>query len=179
MGANLLLAEFRGYGMSNGEPGLVTMLDDVRLIVEASGVPPERIIFFGRSLGSLYAMHGLSLYPQAAGLIIESGLADPLERILVRIEPRNVGASMEALQAAVKKHLNQKQKIETFKRQVLILHSRNDDLVNVSHAERLYKWANEPKQLLIFERGDHNTILAVNEEEYFNAVERFVASCGN
>jgi pimeloyl-ACP methyl ester carboxylesterase len=118
MGANLLLAEFRGYGMSDGEPGLVTMLDDVRLIVEASGVPPERIIFFGRSLGSLYAMHGLSLYPQAAGLIIESGLADPLERILVRVEPRNVGASMEALQAAVKKHLNQKQKIETFKGQV-------------------------------------------------------------
>jgi len=61
---------------------------------------------------------------------------------------------------------------------VLILHSRNDDLVNVSHAERLYEWANEPKQLLIFERGDHNTVLAVNEEEYFNAVERFVASCG-
>ena len=61
---------------------------------------------------------------------------------------------------------------------MLILHSRNDDLVNVSHAERLYEWANEPKQLLIFERGDHNTILAVNEEEYFNAVERFVASCG-
>ena len=58
MGANLLLAEFRGYGMSDGEPGLATMLDDVRLIVEASGVPPERIILFGRSLGSLYAMHG-------------------------------------------------------------------------------------------------------------------------
>jgi uncharacterized protein len=178
MGANLLLAEFRGYGMSDGEPGLATMLDDVRLIIDASGVPPERIIFFGRSLGSLYAMHGVSLYPQAAGLIIESGLADPLERILVRIEPRNVGASMEALQAAVKKHLNQKQKIETFRGQVLILHSRNDDLVNVSHAERLYEWANEPKQLLIFERGDHNTILAVNEEEYFNAVECLVASCG-
>ncbi|MFZ4858591.1 MAG: alpha/beta hydrolase, partial [Desulfuromonadaceae bacterium] len=86
---------------------------------------------------------------------------------------------MEALQAAVKKHLNQKQKIEAFKGQVLILHSRNDDLVNVSHAERLYVWANEPKQLLIFERGDHNTILAVNEEEYFSAVARFVASCSN
>jgi pimeloyl-ACP methyl ester carboxylesterase len=177
MRANLLMAEYRGYGMSDGEPGLVTMLDDVRLIVVASGVRPERIIFFGRSLGSLYAIHGVSLYPQAAGLILESGLADPLERILVRIEPSDVGASMEALQAAVRKQLNQKQKIETFNGRVLILHSRNDDLVNVSHAEQLYEWSNEPKQLLIFERGDHNTILAVNEEEYCNAVERFVALC--
>ena len=39
---------------------------------------------------------------------------------------------------------------------VLILHTQNDDLVNVSHAENLYEWANEPKELLIFERGDHN-----------------------
>ena len=66
LGANLLLAEYRGYGMSSGVPALAAILDDVELIVEASGVPPERIIFFGRSLGSLYALHGVSRYPQAA-----------------------------------------------------------------------------------------------------------------
>jgi len=161
----------------DGMPGLVTMLDDVQLIVEAIRVPPEQIIFYGRSLGSLYAAHGASLYPQAAGLIIESGLSDPLERILARIEPREVGATMEALQAAVNLHLNQRQKIETFQGRVLILHTRNDDMVHVSHAERLYEWAHEPKQILVFERGDHNTIMAANVEEYFNAVERFVAAC--
>ncbi|HIJ80422.1 MAG TPA: alpha/beta hydrolase [Desulfuromonadales bacterium] len=177
MGANLLLAEYRGYGMSDGVPGLTAMLEDVQLIVEASGVPPERIVFFGRSLGSLYAAHGASLYPQAAGLIIESGLADPLERILVRIEPRHVGATMETLQAAVDRHLNQQHKIRAFKGHVLILHTRNDDLVRVSHAERLYEWADEPKELKIFERGDHNSIMAVNEDAYFSAVERFIASC--
>ena len=179
MEANLLLAEFRGHGMSSGEPGLAAMLDDVRLIVEASGVPPERIIFFGRSLGSLYAAHGAFLYPQAAGLIIESGLADPLERILVRIKPRHVGATMESLQAAVEQHLNQRQKIQSFRGRVLILHAQNDVLVNVVHAENLYEWAQEPKQLLVFERGDHNTILAANEEAYFDAVERFIALCSS
>lgn len=177
MEANLLLAEYRGYGMSSGQSGLVAMLDDVQLIIEAIRVPPEQIIFYGRSLGSLYATHGASLYPQAAGLIIESGLADPLERILVRIEPREVGATMEALQAAVDLRLNQRQKIEMFKGRVLILHTLNDDMVHVSHAERLYDWAHEPKQIQIFERGDHNTIMAANVEEYFNAVERFVVAC--
>lgn len=176
MGANLLLVEYRGYGMSDGEPGLVAMLDDVQLIVGASGVPLEQIIFFGRSLGSLYAMHGAYLYPQAAGLIIESGLADPLERILVRVEPYQIGATMELLRSAVDQHFNQKRKIEVFTGRTLILHTRNDDLVDVSHGERLYEWAREPKEKLLFERGDHNNIMAVNTKAYFEAVERFVAS---
>ncbi len=49
--------------------------------------------------------------------------------------------------------------------------------LTVSHAKRLYEWANEPKQLLIFEWDNHNTILAVNEEEYFNVVAHFVTTC--
>ena len=177
LGANLLLAEYRGYGMSTGEPALAAMLDDVPLIVETSGAPPEKIIFFGRSLGSLYAAHGAALYPDAAGLIIESGLADPLERILVRVEPRELGVTMAELRQTVERDLNQERKIAGFSGRVLILHTRNDDLVSVSHAERLYHWANEPKELLIFDRGDHNTILAVNEAAYYEALKNFVRSC--
>lgn len=46
--------------------------------------------------------------------------------------------------------------------------------MSVSHAENLYEWANESKELLIFERGDHNSIMAANENAYFQAVERFI-----
>jgi len=176
LGVNLLLAEYRGYGMSSGVPALAAMLDDVALIVAASGIPPERIIFFGRSLGSLYALQGAARYPQAAGLIIESGLADLLERILVRIAPRDVGATMDTLRASVTRCFNQQEKIATFKGRVLLMHTRNDDLVSVSHAERLFAWANEPKELIVFERGDHNSILPVNQDAYFAAVESFIHS---
>jgi esterase/lipase len=82
---------------------------------------------------------------------------------------------MESLIAAVDTHLNQKKKIQLFRGRVLIMHTQNDDLVDVSHAERLYKWANEPKEKLIFEQGDHNTILGANEEAYFSAVELILA----
>jgi len=176
LGANLFLAEYRGYGMSSGVPAVAAMLDDVELIVAASGIPAEQIIFFARSLGSLYALHGAARYPRAAGLIIESGLADPLERILVRIEPGEVGATSEELRTAVERCFNQREKIASFTGRVLVMHTRNDDLVSVSHAERLYEWANEPKQLLVFERGDHNTIMPVNLEPYFAAVGEFVQS---
>ena len=176
MGANLLLAEYRGYGMSSGAPALAALLDDVELIVAACGIPQEHIIFFGRSLGSLYALHGAARYPRAAGLIIESGLADPLERILVRVEPWELGATMEQLRVAVGRCLDQQQKIAGFRGRVLVMHTRNDDLVSVSHAERLHAWANEPKELLVFERGDHNTILPANQEAYFAAVQAFIQS---
>jgi len=172
--ANLLLAEYRGYGMSSGEPALAAMLEDVRLIVEAIAIPPEEIIFFGRSLGSLYALHGASLYPESAGLIIESGVADPLERILVRIEPRHLGTTMDELKNEVDRRLNQRAKISSFSGRVLIMHTRNDDLVSVNHAERLFDWANEPKELVLFERGDHNSILSANEEAYFAKVGNLV-----
>jgi len=175
-GANLLLAEYRGYGMSSGEPALVAMLADVPRLVAATGLAPAQIIFFGRSLGSLYALHGAALYPDAAGLIIESGLADPLERVLVRITPAEVGATLAELQAEVDRHFNQRAKIAGFGGRVLVMHSRHDDLVSVSHAERLYAWAKEPKELLIFARGDHNTILAANGDAYFAAVGQFITA---
>ena len=81
---------------------------------------------------------------------------------------------MDGLRASVDRCLNQHEKIAAFKGRVLIMHTRNDDLVPVSHAERLYDWGNEPKELHVFERGDHNTILSANHEAYFAAVEAFI-----
>lgn len=178
LGVNLLLAEYRGYGMSDGEPRLAALLEDIPPIVAASGAPPEKIVFFGRSLGSLYALHAASIFPHAAGLILESAIADPLERILARIEPRHLGVSMEALRTEIHRHFDQKGKLDAFSGRTLVMHTRNDDLVDVSHGERLYAWAREPKELAIFERGDHNNIMEVNEESYFALVESFMVAVG-
>ncbi len=175
MGANLLLADYRGYGLSTGTPALAAMLEDVALLVAAVGVDPARMIFFGRSLGSLYAVHGAALFPGAGGLIIESGIADPLERILLRVTPAELGVDRAGLEAAVDRALDQRRKIAAFQGRTLIMHARGDDLVPVSHAERLYAWANQPKQLLILPHGDHNSILAANADAYFAAVGEFIA----
>lgn len=160
--------------MSSGKPKLAAMLADVAMIVRAAQVDPERIVFFGRSLGSLYAVHGAGLFPQAAGLILESGIADPLERVLVRVEPWELETDPAGLREAVDRELNQREKLASFTGRTLVMHTRNDDLVPVSHAERLYAWANEPKELLVFERGDHNTIQSANEKAYFDAVAAFI-----
>jgi pimeloyl-ACP methyl ester carboxylesterase len=176
MGVNLLLAEYRGYGMSDGEPALGSMLRDVGRIVSAAGVPQEKLVFFGRSLGSLYAIHGVQLFPQAAGLIIESGIADPLERLLLRVTPQELGVSLEELQEEVLRLFDNRGKLAGYGGKTLVMHTRNDGLVDVTHGERIYGWAGGEKELKVFERGTHNTILPVNAGEYFALVERFLRS---
>jgi hypothetical protein len=113
----------------------------------------------------------------AAGLVLESAIADPLERILARLEPWQLGVTGEELGSEVERLFNQQQKLAAFMGQTLLMHTRNDDLVEVSHAERLHAWANGPKELVIFERGEHNNIMEVNMDSYFAHLERFIAAC--
>ncbi len=94
--------------------------------------------------------------------------------MLLRVEPWQLGTDDAGLRAAVDRELDQRGKLASFAGRTLVMHTRNDDLVPVSHAERLYAWAREPKELLVFERGDHNTILPANEKAYFAAVADFI-----
>jgi len=178
-GCNTLLAEFRGYGLSTGRPELGKILDDVEHLLAVLPGGPAKTVFFGRSVGSIPALHAASLWPNAAGLIVESGIADVLERLLLRLHPSELGVSAPELQAAVTARLNQRQKIGVFQGPLLIMHTAHDGLVDVAHAERLHDWANGPdKTLHIFPRGDHNSIMTVNAEAYFSLVGQFLVTIG-
>jgi len=178
LGCHLLLAEYRGYGLSTGEPRLGRMLDDVEVIVRAAGAPPERIVLFGRSVGSIFAIEGVSRFPNVAGLVLESGIADVLERLLLRLDPEDVGATPEELAAAVAGRLDHRKKLSAYRGPVLVMHALFDDLVPVTHGERLAEWAAGPVILKLMDRGDHNTILAENERAYFEALAELVALAG-
>ena len=101
VGYNFLLAEYRGYGMSSGDPALHKMLGDVEYVIKAMQEPPEKLILFGRSIGSIYAVHGVQQIPGIAGLIIESGISRLMERLLVRIQPEEMGIAERLLQNEV------------------------------------------------------------------------------
>lgn len=176
LGYNCFLAEYRGYGMSSGVPALGAMLADVEAIIKATQQPPENLILFGRSVGSIYALQGVSRFPSIAGLIIESGIADPLERLLLRVQPQALNATDEQVQTAVTHYLNHQNKLAIYNGATLIMHTRYDGLVDLIHGQQLYEWASEPKTLKIFERGNHNTIMGVNFQEYFQSVQAFIES---
>ncbi|HEV8715256.1 MAG TPA: alpha/beta hydrolase, partial [Candidatus Binatia bacterium] len=157
-GCNCLLAEYRGYGMSSGDPALVGMLEDVVPIIYSLNIPDQKLVLFGRSIGSLYALHGVYRRPQIAGLIIESGVADLTQRFFQRVLPEELGVSRADVVDELRKYFDYAQKLGGFQGQTLVMHTRFDELIDAHQAEMLYTAAREPKQLKIFDRGGHNDI---------------------
>ena len=176
IGCNCFLAEYRGYGRSTGEPQLGKMLEDVEATIAALQLSPEQLIIFGRSVGAIFALEAVRLFPDVAGLVIESGIADVRERLLLRVHPQELGASLTEFDRAVDAQLNHQQKIAVYPGPLLVMHTRNDGLVGVHHAEKLYQWASGRKKLKIFPRGNHNDIMFVNIREYFSTLEVFIAT---
>lgn len=174
LGVDAFFAEYRGYGGSTGTPRLAAMLDDVVAIREAVGRADDEIVVFGRSIGSIYAIELASRFPDIAGLVLESGIADVLERILLRATPDELGTTAEAMRAAFEKLFDHEQKLGRYAGPTLVLHAVHDHLVDKSHAERNAAWAGADAELVLFERGDHNTIFRVNQTAYLAALGEFL-----
>jgi len=174
-GVNLFLFEYRGYGESTGKPALVDILDDTEMAIKSLNIKSENLIFYGRSVGSIYAVHAASVFNNASGLILESGIADVKERIMMRIDsPKEINSTTDELEKEFSKYFNTKKKLSCFKGKSLVMHTINDGLVDVSHAKRLYEYLNEPKQLELFKSGSHNSIFLVNMKKYFDTIFDFI-----
>jgi alpha-beta hydrolase superfamily lysophospholipase len=177
LGVNVLFVEYRGYGASTGEPGMARMLDDIPEIVKALAVAPSRLVAFGRSLGSLYAIALVHRFPETAGLIIESGIADPLERILLRVRPEELDTTATELAAEVRARLDPKEKLNAYIGPVLVLHAKEDTMVDSSHAVRNASYAKRVTLRLLPE-GDHNNVFDENRDEYLAAVAQLLKETG-
>ena len=174
-GYNILLFGFRGYGMSTGKASLVDILFDVKCVIKKLNIPQNKIILYGRSVGTIYAIHAASVFTNAYSLILESGIADVEERIMMRISsPSEIGSSNKELKLEFETYFNTKKKLSAYRGKSLVLHTVSDQLVDVKHGKQLYAFLNQPKKLHLFERGNHNTILAVNGKEYFKIVFDFI-----
>jgi fermentation-respiration switch protein FrsA (DUF1100 family) len=112
---------------------------------------------------------------------LESGIADPFERVLFRVAPEELGVSHAELAAAIASRLDHRAKLASYRGPLLVLHAANDHLVIPSHAERNYAWsATAPgeKELVLLARGNHNSIFLSNYAEYTAALRRFFARLG-
>ncbi len=171
-GWSVVFVEYRGYGGSSGVPQLAAMLSDGDDVMQALGLKPEKVVAMGRSLGSLYAVELGRRFP-LAGIILDSGINDVADRLLMRVSPEELGATWEAFKREVALLFDQSAKLSQFEGPVLILHARDDNLLDISHAERNAGACRQPTSR-IFERGGHNAIYAVNQFAYQAAIREFL-----
>lgn len=50
----------------------------------------------------------------------------------------------------------------------------HNTIVNSSNATDLFLWTNKPKRLKLFEKGDHNEIIYLNQIKYFSLLDQFI-----
>lgn len=175
LGVNVAFAEYRGYGGSTGRCSLGAVLEDAHRVLAGLAVPAEDVVVYGRSLGS-YAAIELASRHGLGGLILESGIARPLERILLRVTPEELGASALELAAEVERHLDHERKLAAYHGPLLVIHAIEDDLVDAGNAVLMASWAaSEDKELVLLPRGGHNSVVAENGEAYFRALREFLA----
>jgi alpha-beta hydrolase superfamily lysophospholipase len=177
LGINLFVADYRGYGLSSGEPTIGHILHDAHPIYERlrevlrEGGYTEAIFVMGRSLGSAPAIELAFQSPDALhGLIVESGFSDAF-RLLSYI----------GVPLAIPPHHGEGfpngEKMRSIRIPTLLIHAAEDHLIPLSEAEELLQLcAGEEKRLVVIPRADHNTLMMVGRERYFQAIEGFIKS---
>ena len=74
LGVNILIVDYRGYGLSDGTPSEQGMYQDaeaaLRYLRSRPDVDSDRIVYFGRSLGAAVAVDQSDLVAPVATLII-------------------------------------------------------------------------------------------------------------
>jgi alpha-beta hydrolase superfamily lysophospholipase len=175
LGIHLFVADYRGYGLSTGEPTISHILHDAHPIfarlreVLREGGYSETIFVMGRSLGSAPAIE-VAFQSQDAlqGLIVESGFSDAFRLLTYIGLPIQVPPQQE-------EDFPNGHKMRSIHIPTLLIHAAEDHLIPLHEAEELLQLsAAEEKRLVVIPRADHNTLMMVGREQYFQEIEEFV-----
>jgi uncharacterized protein len=173
---NLAVADYRGYGASDGVPTLTALVADSHKIFErVRETLSERNLrsdlwLMGRSLGSISVLELAQGHPdKIKGLIVESGFASVI-RIAAHLGITAPGIDLRAIDEACL------ERVKEIRVPALILHGGEDTLVPVKEARHLYDHlGSADKELLIIPSANHNDILFVGYPDYFASLQRFIA----
>jgi len=157
----IVAVDYRGYGLSEGFPTEAGLYQDGRAVYDAvrdRGVPPQRIVLFGRSVGAAVAVD-VALDRPVAGLILETPfLSVPaLARVHYPIIPTFL----------IQSRYDNARKLPRITVPTLIVQAERDEVVPPNHANSLHELASHPKALHVLRGARHNDTFTEQREDYF------------
>ncbi len=162
-GFSVFSYDYPGYGTSSGksneELAYKTAEAAYAYLTDKLNISPDRIILYGRSVGSGMAVE-LAKRHSGAGLILEGPFVSTF-RVMTRFKilPFDKFDNLS--------------KIAGIKMPVLIIHGNRDKVVPFWHGKKLYEAANQPKIFLPIPEAGHNNIPDVAAEKYGQAIDEF------
>lgn len=152
-GYQVLVMDYRGYGKSTGLRNEANFYADAYLAYQKckKSFPSEKIIAYGRSLGSGPACW-LAANAELQALVLET----PYTRFTDLIEQKVLGLPMRWFLDYQFDNLSQ---LKNITEPVLIIHGTDDKLIPISHAQTLTKACQHPNStFLIVQGGGHNNL---------------------
>lgn len=169
LGLATFIIDYRGYGLSEGSPSESGTYKDAgaawRFLTEERGHPPDEIVLFGRSLGGAVAVW-LATRHRPAAVIAESTFTSLRDLARVHYPYLPTGLLLRIGYPTLSR-------MPLIKCPVLIVHSKQDDIVPYALGERLFQAAKEPKNLLPIS-GGHNEGFLVSGKVYVGGLDAFL-----
>jgi len=167
-GFAVLIIDYRGYGRSEGRPSEKGTYLDARTayqyLLDKTGVNPDKIVIFGRSLGGAVAVD-LAVEKPARALILESTFTSIRDMARVHF-PVLPGFLVSAMYESEKK-------IGRITIPTLFIHGEADDLVPMALGRRLFAAHPGPKDFFAIPRAGHNDTFLVGGGPYYRRLVDF------
>lgn len=161
-GFSVLAFDYPGYGISTGRPsesGAYRAAEAAYAHLTGTlGIPPERIIVHGRSLGGAVAVDLVRSRP-AAGLVLESTFTSTAAVLPLRIVPFDRFATLP--------------KLRNVRVPTLVIHGTRDEVIPFAHGERILAALTGPKEAFWVEGAGHNDLAMVAGERYWQRLRAF------
>ncbi|HKC13881.1 MAG TPA: alpha/beta hydrolase [Vicinamibacteria bacterium] len=170
LSAQVFLFDYRGYGRSEGKPDEQGTYRDARAahrhLTETRGVPPDRLVLFGESLGSAVALN-LALERAAGALVLESPFTSirDMARLLLPWLP---------LSPFLRTRYDNLAKVGRLKVPLLVVHGDRDEVVPFAQGRRVFEAAPEPKRFHRIVGAGHNDTYLRGGEAYWEALDEFL-----
>ena len=169
LGLNVFIIDYRGYGKSEGKPSESGLYDDAlaawQYLTETKGFQKDNIVIFGRSLGGVVATY-LAAEQKPGALILESTFSSAKD-MASEIFP------LIWFLVPMRFEFNCVERIQQVSSPLLVLHSRDDEIIPYRFGEKVFQAANEPK-LFVNMRGDHNSGFLLSQPDYEQSIRKFL-----
>ncbi len=171
LGLDVFIFDYRGYGQSEGKPTERGTYEDAeaawRYLIEEHQVIPSEVVVFGRSIGGAVGAW-LAQNHKPRLLILESTFTS-LRDVAATLYP------FFPVKRLLRFEYNTAEYLGGVNCPVLIIHSRNDEIMPFSQGQQLFEVAREPRTFLEIS-GTHNEGFITSGRHYEEGLDAFISA---
>lgn len=172
---NVLMMDYRGYGMSEGESSEKGLYEDADAVIDwlvAQGADAQKTVFYGYSLGAIPAIDRMAYRAdfQPAKLLVESPLASVEYLVhsstVLQVDPNSV----------TNLTLENAEKIKLVTQPLCWFHGTEDTYVAIDNGEIIFEnHGGTVKEAHRIEGSDHSEVpVIMGIQNYLNTVTAFI-----